>query len=279
MKREDYLTKIKNAFYTGRTPVESGQFIFIDLRKKIRQLDRIITEHIGSDGKKAHLTATEYVNGFMSTQQVHQLNASSGKTTWIKGVNVLNLTFGHYMGNTLTGLPMTNTGLWYIDVKQHPVDELCKIITVTQSATGKTWVRSWHTGGVTNSVPNEWRSIKSETLLWSGNATNAQDKMPCAISPRIFDEIKIEGELFDGTSIRGFKSNIITSDNIKITDTNLSDVENSFIFQIYECNIRLGANNEFYILNNRQVVYNIPENTIENGTTGTFIINKIIGVK
>jgi hypothetical protein len=247
----------------------------MDVKRTIRTLYKAVVGHIGSNGSEAHLPANEYVDGFMTANQVKILNESKGKRSWLSRVDPWEQSAGHYEGSYLLNVP-DPVAIYQYDIYEGADGR--KQAYLMASATGELYFRNVHTDGIVGANANGWTHIYREVEIWSGSKGTVNDVLECNQNPRNFSKIRVEAD------INGVGLSSITIDNLQnnvsyaIQGLNLSDTDGSGVFEVYEIRFALvsGAVN-FVIAGNKKISANGTTNEIQ--TNGLAEITKIVGIK
>ena len=194
------------------------------LKTMIYQLMRIINAHVKAGGN-AHLPANERRGGFMSAEMWRD-NQRFGKplpktVTKDSPIGIEGLGNGLWVAEPgkVTGMPSEITGISYIEISRNSTYGQRRY-DVTESFTGKRWVKEFHTNLTTASIPIGWRRIYSETLLYTNTGTASQEGTVMKLSESIgtFDSLKFVYSYEGASGKIQYMKNI---GNLTLRDTNM----------------------------------------------------------
>lgn len=145
------------------------------LEYDLKALQLLLNNHIG-DGGNAHTLSEDGLAGFLSSEEKFMILNSSGRRTWVTGLDFNTIAPGRYEGNKMKNGPIseTNDGVLEFDVSEGANGR--KQIFCTKSSSGQNWTKIVHSNG---SVSQNWTTtaksqFRFERLEPSSNLTETQ---------------------------------------------------------------------------------------------------------
>lgn len=215
------------------------------LERDVRFIKKTIETHIGDGGRGVHALANTKMDGFMSADNVAQLQSIFEGRTPAYGQDVNELKPGFYYGSGFTNAPagVDSAALCEVDVNRS-LDGY-KQITFRHNFENRIWTRTQHKG-----VYGTWACNRQETLLWSGSTSEPNKPMQFAEAYTDFKSLKFVTTSTSNSS-SCWEANI-TGDYIAVPWTNLPDPTPGQPYnpqvQVGEIIVRLSLNKvQFYI--------------------------------
>ena len=246
----------------------------INIEEAIRRISDRLDEHIGANGKYAHLGGDIDRPGFITPEQVQSIQQSLGNRDVLEdGTDILTLAPGHYYGQNLvnSSWPKGTSGITLVDVEEasDDVKQYCEI----ESVNGGIHVYTLHKNdaGTNVNAPNSWTTINRHLTLWEGNASAVGTKINLTDNAWKYRRLNIT---FDNQN-KGKKTVTVEPQGgwTAVTDTQnyngdnyVSSFEMELLFSDDSCEIK---GNTLYV---------VGKGTLNATTTGELALVQIEGV-
>lgn len=245
-----------------------------DLVEVLNRLNSRLDEHVGSNGKSQHLPADVDRSGFMTPEQVLDLNEALGKRTKLdEGTDVLTLQPGKYWGINLvnSSYQSGDDGILMVDVAK--AGDNYVQIKEWESVFGRLKTRTIHKNkdGENYSAPSGWATNERISLLWQGDVSTVGTTVVLNDLYTNYDKLIIYTDNHNG-GIKGHK--VLIRESMTLTDT--QNFNGSPYADSYEVSLSLDKKSCKITFSNHLT---IGSNGVTSVTTDLLSILKIEGVR
>lgn len=246
----------------------------LNIEEAIQRLSDRLDEHIGANGKYAHLGGDIDRSGFITPEQVQSIQQSLGKREALEdGTDIFALEPGHYYGQNLvnSSWPKGTNGVTLVDVAEASdnVKQYCEI----ESVNGGIHVYTLHKNdaGANVNAPNNWTIVNRHLTLWEGNVSTVGTKINLTDKAWKYRKLNItfdnmnKGKKTVTVELQGGWTAVTDSQNYD-GDNYVSSFEMELLFNEDSCEIK---GNTLYVIGN---------GTLNSNTTNKLALVRIEGV-